>query len=143
MGYGSLIALDPGKNTGIALFRDGKLHWCSLADGERLKPIRDDEAFVVCEFPFVYPGGRGKGDGNSLLSVAKIAGRLTALVPEDRLKFVYPRSWKGTVDKDVMCKRILDRLSDQEKRCLPKLPKSKMHNVIDAIGIGLHELGRL
>lgn len=143
---GLLLAIDPGKNTGYAWFRDGLLFKCGLDDEDYSSPFAwgDPTAFdCVCEFPFVYPGGRGKGDGNSLLSVARIAGRLTALVPESRLKFVYPRSWKGTVDKAVMCQRILDRLSEQEKRCLPKVPKSKLHNVIDAVGIGLHELGRL
>jgi hypothetical protein len=141
---GSLVAFDPGTYSGMACFYGLDLMSCRLIES----PWRPDiccsrETDCVCEFPFLYPGGRGKGDGNDLLKVARIAGLLTAPFSEDRVRLVYPRTWKGNVPKEVMLDRILEKLSETEKARLPKLPKGKFHNVIDAIGIGLHHLGRL
>lgn len=146
MGY--LLTLDPGKNTGYAWWDDGVLFKCGL--DRDLSPYEYSGGEVISEIPYIYPGGRGKGDGNDLIGVARIAGRLTALVPEDRLKFVYPRSWKGNMPDGVVFSRIASRLSPEERKLLPGLDKflassytGLLGNVLDAIGIGLKELGRL
>jgi hypothetical protein len=146
---GSLVAFDPGTYSGFAWFIGRTLQSCSLIEspwrysGIELDHFLDASPDCVCEFPFLYPGGRGKGDGNDLLKVARIAGLLTAPFSEDRVRLIYPRTWKGNVPKELMLDRILTRLSEEEKARIPRLPKGKLHNVIDAIGIGLHHLGRL
>jgi hypothetical protein len=149
MGY--LVCIDPGKNSGVATFLDGNLFTCHLQ--REIAPLNLPHSWlscVVCEIPYIYPGGRGKGDGNDLIQVARIAGRLTALVPEDRMSFIYPRSWKGNVPDSVIFNRISSRLTPEERALLPGLDKflsSKftglLGNVLDAVGIGLHRLGRL
>lgn len=148
MGF-DLVCIDPGKNTGVATFWSGVLSECELIRSIEPIEIGENER-VVCEIPYIYPGGRGKGDGNDLIGVARIAGRLTALVPEDRLSFVYPKSWKGNAPDSVIFNRIASRLTEEEKRLLPGLDKflassytGLLGNVLDAIGIGLKELGRL
>ena len=45
--------------------------------------------------------------------------------------------------KEIMNDRVRNRLIDGELEKLPEYSKSKMHNVLDAIGIGLKHLKRL
>ncbi len=138
---GTLLSIDPGKNAGLAWFVDAVLTRCGLTGPEPIEARGDDHC--VSEFPRIYPGQRSKGDGNSLLSVARDAGRLTSAFEENQITWVAPRTWKGTVPKAVMAKRILAALSPEERVLVPHLPKTTLHNVIDAIGIGLWHLGRL
>jgi hypothetical protein len=146
---GYLVCIDPGKNSGVATFLNGNLSFCHLQ--REIVPLNlPCLSCVVCELPYIYPGGRGKGDGNDLIQVARIAGRLTALVSEDRLSFIYPRSWKGNVPDSVIFRRISSRLTPEERVLLPGLDKflsSKftglLGNMLDAVGIGLHRIGRL
>jgi hypothetical protein len=72
-----------------------------------------------------------------LIAVTRMAGRVTA-------KGVYipitPEAWKGQVPKAVHQRtRILPRLSESDVAKLhmacPK--KSEMHNLVDAVGLGL------
>ncbi|NOJ83830.1 hypothetical protein [Myxococcus xanthus] len=57
---------------------------------------------------------------------------------------VYPRDWKGSLDADAFIERIKQRI-DAAEHLRVELPSysSLHHNVWDAIGIGLHALGRL
>lgn len=141
-----VIAIDPGTISGVAYFEDGELEsvelikapWEVLCLYDYPRPLK-----VVCEFPVIYPGHRGKGSGNDLLTVARIAGKLTGFA--ENPEFVAPKTWKGNVPKKIMLDRIFLRLSAEERKIIDalKAPKAEKHNAIDAIGIGLWKLGRL
>ena len=51
---------------------------------------------------------------------------------------VKPAEWKGQVPKKIMNERVLSKLSAQERAIV-----KDNHNAIDAVGLGLHVLGRL
>ena len=99
---------------------------------------------IVGERQVVYPGARGlKTDANDLLDLAMCAGAFYgALCVEMRsnLTLVEPAEWKAQVPKDVTRRRIEGFLTDAEKAVIKK--GGEMHNVYDAIGIGLFALGR-
>jgi hypothetical protein len=95
---------------------------------------------VVIETMRLRPG-REKGNPNDILEVQGVAGAIASLVSGEPNNVVgyLPEQWKGTVQADVMTKRIESRLSADEWVTYD----GGNHNVIDAIGIGLHHIGRL
>lgn len=116
---------------------------------------------VVIERPQVYREVHLKGDPNDLLPLAEIGGCLMGLLGKPIIQ-VLPRQWKGTVDPEVMIQRIKERLTPEEfskvvhpeNSCLTcRTQETKLfctkphscvsHNTYDAIGVGLHFLGRL
>lgn len=143
-----LISVDPGvNNCGIATFNKGVLNFAILKPTAKLllnlkmAPAAYLNIPCVIEVPQIYRASRSKGDPNDLLNLAIVVGRIYERCEGATL--IKPRTWKGTVKKEVMLKRILSKLSQEELDKLPKLCKSQLHNVIDAVGIGLHALGRL
>jgi hypothetical protein len=110
--------------------------------------------FVV-EEPQQYPGS--PVPRSAIQALDKVVGALGAdLRHEARaddaelVTHAYkPRQWKGQVDKGVMLRRVLKRLTDDELRRVPDLisslerKSSVWHHAIDAVGVGLHHLGRL
>jgi hypothetical protein len=143
-----LIAIDPGKVSGWALFYYTQLHAAGVLDEEEIldhPPVPEwDPVLAVIEVPRIYPMGKGKGDPNDLLTLALSVGDLRGFYQRRgmRVRLVTPRQWKGTAPKDIHNRRILDNLNEHETEVLPSLAKSKAHNMIDAIGLGLWVLGR-
>ncbi len=142
------LAIDPGvKHLGVALFEDETLVYATLlktGDAQALSElffVHGPPDRVVIELPQVYARSKSKGDPNDLIAVAVVVGALTACLKNAEL--IKPRVWKGTVDKSVFLKRILGKLEPGELALLPKLAKSLVHNVQDAVGIGLFAVGRL
>jgi hypothetical protein len=145
------IAVDPGKTLiGWAVFDGRKLESCGLS---RLYEVRDmvclmrtGHAEMVVEKPQVYPHQRLKGDPNDLIDVALAAGCVAEMGHANGMavEFVLPRRWKGQRPKDVCNALTLDLMLPHEKGLLKKtgVIKSKRHNVLDAIGIGLWRIGR-
>ncbi len=109
-------------------------------------PFDLDEYRAVVELPRIYPGSRS-GRPNDLVDLAAAAGIIGAVFGP--VEFVHPRTWKGTVPKEVMTRRILTRLTDEEHKVHDRYeaarPRAKKpdHNVLDAIGVGLWKRGRL
>ncbi len=114
----------------------------SLAESVRaeIPPVRA----VTLECPQVYRAGLQKGDPNDLIAISLVAGLVSGIVGAQEIKTLAPREWKGQVPKEIMQKRIVARLSEEELACVA-LPSAKglAHNVWDAVGIGLSGLGRL
>lgn len=152
-----LLAIDPGiRGCGVAYFLGQDLIEASYVKNPILKGD-DPEAIrkmayrinthlvshLALEIPRVYQGSKQKGDPNDLLPLAAICCSVAALCPNASVKGYYPRDWKGTVDPDVMIQRIQGRLSGREATNVISVGKTKDHNIWDAIGIGLHHLGRL
>lgn len=144
-----ILSVDPGKHAyGFALWDDDEL---SCAWMGPLSSIHDRVPFrlidhLVLEVPRVYK--RSPVPPNDIVDLAYAAGRLQGEVenssPRIQTKIYYPRDWKGTVKKDVMCRRIERKLSPEE-RARVELPtaESLHHNVWDGVGIGLKFQGRL
>lgn len=149
MALNLIMAIDPGtKATGWATFLGDKLHEAGLV---RAKDTQDmiaelkkmgwavDE--VVVEYPQVYPGHRA--DPNDLIGLALISGAAATL--GDTIRLVRPLAWKGQIPKEIHHRRIFAQLDMGEQRRinLVGVPKSLIHNVNDAIGLGLWAVGRM
>ena len=134
----------------------GLTAWARMAEGVAafvssfLEPPRaSSEAVaivVVSECPQVYTAGKSKGDPNDLIELAGVVGRVAGALGASEERSCLPREWKGTLNGDVMVERIKARLGERPHEHLRvQLPRAqdKHHNVWDAVGIGLHALGRL
>ena len=62
--------------------------------------------------------------------------------PTTKIVLVTPHKWKGNLPKHVTEARVLQTLTREEKGVIPRIGKNLIHNVYDAIGIGLYHLGR-
>jgi hypothetical protein len=148
-----ILAIDPGvQKCGAALLDEGRGATLLFAAYVPHTAVRDwalsasqgEELRLVVEMPKIYPGsGQQKGDLNDLLDLAAVVGYLESEFRDSER--VYPAQWKGQVPKKIMTARILNKLSPVEQLAVFECGavKSKLHNVIDAVGIGLWHLGRL
>lgn len=150
-----ILSVDPGtKHFGLALFDDGELQraWLETVPPEG----RPDFAFmsesrpvvsvkVVVEKMQIYPGAFAKTD---LMNVGIVSGEFVGLLWARWLvsgvEYVYPRTWKGSIEKGAHHPRIMAALSESEISMI-ELPRAKSlhHNIVDAVGIGLWHCGRL
>lgn len=157
----AVAAIDPGKVSGWAVFVDGALHecgtlrtdsgswtlphdlwWCSQWNGR----------VAVVEKPVVYPHHRG-GTRNpaSIVDLAVLVGRFYEMLHRCGyvVSLVEPRSWKGTAPKDIHARRIVKKLSAEEREIMPSKKKTKKNptgydnNMLDAVGLCLWKLRRL
>lgn len=94
---------------------------------------------LVQEVMKVYP--KQKGDADDLLELNGVNGAIAALIPASTYQAYYARDWKGQVPKEIHNARVEAKLQSQEAAVIESTP-SLRHNVLDAIGIGLHYIGR-
>ncbi len=146
-----LLAIDPGADTGWALFDSARrLTACGL--GSPVLPGRLIED-VLIECPKLRP--RGEKNPNAILLVARNAGEWAGRLEGQtagRIRYVTPNDWKGSTSKDISHARLWAKLDPKEQAIVDKafaeapgrngLAPSKRHNVLDAIGIGLYGVGR-
>lgn len=161
-----ILAIDPGiRGCGVALFNGRDLESVAYvrnaAPGDKLGAARSaawevknwlghDAAKVdvlAGEWPQVYTvSKRGKKDPNDLLALCAIHGALSAFLPWVEPVSILPREWKGQMTKEACQHRIAERLTTGEsaivENYLMGLISSLEHNVWDAVGIGLHHVGR-
>jgi hypothetical protein len=157
-----MICVDPGlRGCGVAEFVEGNLTRAAYVKNPRAegrgyaahasmagaiynwvgKPVVDK--FII-EHPRIYPGSaQQKGDLNDLLDVVGVGSAIAASFPEYTVDSVFPSDWKGQVPKDVMTARISKAILQNERACIEKCPASLMHNLLDAVGIGLWKLSRI
>lgn len=138
-----LLAIDPGLAMGWAVFlREPKIQLvrCGLNDLPADYYSTDP---VVIECPQFYK----TSNPTAIAGLLRLVGRLEERVTQagGTVKLVSPHQWKGNVAKPVMLARIVSKLTPAELGVLDRcgVSKGKRHNVVDAIGIGLHALGRL
>jgi hypothetical protein len=161
-----LLAIDPGTDTGWALFSDSsdrddryRLIACGLGDPRLSDRHRiADITRVVIERPMIYPRGQTKNP-NDVLSVAVNAGEWGGLYRQwATIEYVLPFQWKGSVPKAIHHERVLAKLSDAERAVVDqamargrsdasqaqakRVARGKRHNVLDAVGLGLFGVGR-
>lgn len=151
---GVLIAIDPGRVLGIAVFRNTILLDIGVMTAPRIRDLhyglfqffkRHEPAAAIIEVPQVYRQRKQKGDPNDLIDVAVVAGVAGAVAaPWCEPLFIKPHIWKGSRPKDVDNEYTLKCLNDIERAIVDRagLGKTKGHNAIDAIGIGLWALER-
>jgi hypothetical protein len=152
-----LAAVDPGlRACGLALFLDSTLITSALVDNTYhgdtktllwsgmvravLARLSHNINVVVVEKPQIY---QDSPDPNTLVDLAVIAGTIAIDARHSQAVDYWPHEWKGTVKKEVMTTRIVGWLTLEERARLPKLSKNKLHNVIDAVGLGIHHLSVL
>ncbi len=165
------MVIDPGLNrSGVAVFEEGTLtnagtleppkglsiieknvwiarHLLSYMRSEWL----DAEVELVGEWPKIYKHGKGKGDPNDLPPLSGIVGAcagVLALMYDAKCYTYLPKEWSASTKKfetvkgatiSPRAKAIRRRLTTDET---PVWDAVKYHDTVDAIGIGLHHLGR-
>lgn len=162
-GLGSLIRAAYVKNTELKM-RGPQAHvrmavavagWARKAtfDGWRT----DDQ--LVLEFPRVYPNHSNKrsNDPNDLLELAGVNGAIAAWLAATDARFFFPAEWKGQVPEIPCARQVLKAIGNDRQyiegveafvlhmiaREAANKPLTNLtHNAIDAVGIGLHHLGR-
>lgn len=154
---GVLVSLDPGKRaSGYAIWVDRELAACGLAKqaGDLLyhwASYPDRACFgrswpgaAIMEMPKIYDRRRWKGNPNDLIPISAAGALMLGALRPNVFAVVIPEDWKGQVPKEVQNNRDRKALSAAELAVLDSAPvaASKLHNVIDAIGIGLWALKR-
>lgn len=113
---------------------------------------------LVFEWPQIYRGAKSKGDPNDLPGLAGVGMGLAGIlamgvaardITLEVLSYT-PAEWTGAAGKKstkaaefetaVRTNRIRKRLTDAELEAIEGI---KSHDAFDAIGLGLHALGRL
>jgi len=152
------LAIDPGRDTGWALLAaDGKLVDCGLGDPRPARTrLPASSSSVVIERPQIYQGRMSKADPNDIITLAILVGRYTEHFDFFGVEHILPHTWKGTVDPDVLCHRIVKSLPEDERALLvgvltplartplegKGLVAGKRHNVIDAVGLAKWSIKR-
>jgi hypothetical protein len=77
-----------------------------------------------------------------LIQITAVAAACGAVLPIQECVGYRPREWKGQIKKERHHPMILKRLDSGESRAILEKRKTYVHNVIDAIGIGLYDLDR-
>jgi hypothetical protein len=165
------IGIDCGiKYIGISMFENKELIYCNYISADRsctseteilislmnnvkkdhvlMDKVNDNKANckVLIEYPEQY--SNSPAPRIHVQALAFTAGGLVNLFSEvgcTNVGIILPKEWKGQVPKDIFLKRIMSRLSVKEKEILTcrNFAKSKEHNVIDGIGIGLYSVSRI
>ena len=147
------LYVDPGKDwCAIAGFiRDNRLtyvRWHLTSDGaiQSIAPAR-----AIVELPVPRPGARHK-QLCDLIDLAAAAGRVAGNMP---VRYITPESWKGQTPCTCTAKthpeqcthhrRMWAALDERERDLLfsTDCPKGKLHNIYDAVTMGLKLEGRL
>jgi hypothetical protein len=117
----------------------------AMFDGIFERELRNECERVVIECPVIYPKSKAPPQDimhlyGAVIAIAQVCNQYFV-----RVDFVEPRAWKGNVPKEIFGKRIVSKLLPKELKAaqLDKFPKTKRHDVVDAIGIGLWSSGRL
>jgi hypothetical protein len=144
----ALLAIDPGKTTGWALYCEKRLRlFGKLTDAQilagglnrYLPPLVD----IVIERPVFR---RNHPRQENILTLAMLAGQIGAVYGLAWTRFVKPEEWKKQLPKGVCWTRALGRLVPEESALLhPAIvrgAKKLDHNIADAIALGLWALGR-
>lgn len=165
-----ILAIDPGiRGCGVALFEQRTSRLFRAAYIESLakkgnmtaeavimaKEVRRWAAFanvdvIAAEWPKVYAsriraGDMDGQDPNDLIALSAVDAALAAMLDRPVHSY-YPSDWKGQMTKGACQQRIEKRLDGEEMVELIKgttaAGRGKAHNVWDAVGIGLHHMGR-
>jgi len=150
----TLLTVDPGSDQiDYAVFCEtklvavgvlyGSLHSLSRQLGAMLAHHKPDQ--VVVEVPQIYQPRLQHGDQNDLIDVAIITGLVVASASKHcTAEIVHPHTWKGNRPKNIdnVLTMLILSLTEQSVIHNCGVKKSKLHNILDAVGIGLRTLNR-
>jgi hypothetical protein len=98
---------------------------------------------LAIELPQVYHS-KIETDQNDLIHLSAVVGSICSTFSDaDSIKVYLPAEWKGQAPKDIIHARARKRLDAEEQTKIPTMAKSRKHNMLDGISIGLVFLGRL
>jgi hypothetical protein len=156
-----LVSVDPGlRECGVAVWDQGRLVRACLVEGVKktMGASRTDEialmAYAVWQSPFVFKADtlvteemtvykNSPGNPNALRYLDQVSAYLAGLLDRKATWHQYQaRTWKGNTKKALFTAQIQEELSAKERLLLPKLPKSKLHHVLDAVALGKFHLGK-
>lgn len=164
---GWVVSLDPGlRGCGIAVFEHRILYrawyvrspnkrdrgaeaWYDMAERvqsewlERIPSRLSAVDTLVLEVPQVYWGAKRGGNPSDLIQLAGVVGAVSFGIPAFKKPCFLPREWKGQTPKDVHNKRVLAELGALEVESIEPCGKTLLHNVLDAVGLGLFHLKRI
>lgn len=144
-----VLSIDPGNDCGWCFWEDGRVVACGLGRAVSQRATPD---LILVELPMVYPDR--KVPPRDLIVLSLTAGRHvervrtieairnghgSCLIPA---LAVFPRTWKGTLGKEMMVRRIqvmVGPLNNQrvvEEMNAQNVPAGKRHNVWDGVGLG-------
>lgn len=136
------VSIDPGLDTGWALWSPIALVACGLGDPRSSKKhVVDDIRDVWIESPVIYP--RSKARPADIVKLAREAGRWAGIYEllVTPAHFVEPATWKGQTPKDVCHARMWAKISHAESiivdAAVRGMAPSKRHNVLDAVALGV------
>ena len=148
------LFIDSGKRLcGWAVYRHSLMVDCGL-----WREASKNRSGAVVVFPLVskavvemaqaYQSNKQSvpADPNDLIAISTRGGWLAGkMAPNAELETWQPFKWKGNIPGDTMSERIVDKLSGPELRILERCgaPPYLLHNVVDAVGMGLREANRL
>jgi len=136
---------DPGRRAWIGRSMAEAIRLWSASSVRGVAPAVD---VLVIEMPEVLKRGHQKENKrgtnpNDLMHLAAVVGAICASCPSFDVFAYLPGEWKGTMRKDIMHTRARALLAPEELEVLPNLPDSKLHNVMDAVSMGLVYMRRL
>lgn len=166
------------KTGGIAFFYNGKLVSADVISVGKLTSREEDYAKLfaqdvvhkltvqcralalpfgcpvdlVCEDQVVRTAaivrGSHRANPQDLLWLSKTVGACEMALANYPCHRVVPETWKGTIDADILLKRLRDgRLFPEEEiiwdSLVVRYGKTSAHHAQDAVGIGLFQLGRI
>lgn len=98
---------------------------------------------LAIELPQVYHAAI-ETDQNDLIALAAVVGALCREFSDaEETKVYLPAEWKGQAPKEIVHARAMKRLDAAEAATIPEMAKSKKHNMLDGVSIGLVFLKRL
>ena len=150
-----VITVDPGLYIGYATWNANK-----FKKGHLMYPLKSGHIHYTNQEKTLYKFKRmiqqhsvvksymenakvmksGKGivaaDSGATVKLATTIGRIMQILVGEgcKVQLIEVAKWKGTLPKEVCERRI--------RRLLPRLPEKHSDHAIDAIGIGLHMLGK-
>lgn len=149
------LAIDPGLDTAWALFTDAAhMIGCGLGNPRpveiksyvRAAETGDhglpDVHVALIERPKIYQARNMKGNPNDIITLAINVGQYKEAWESIGVRVVLatPHEWKGSQSKEINNNLTLESLSLAERAIVRKaaqyVPKSKQHNILDAIGMG-------
>lgn len=166
--FEDILAIDPGcsftNGAGWALFSEGRLKHCGVVapfaagidskqscmevleklskQWETLIGFHIKPELLCLESPIAYPSYSQRIDTKSLDNIHFLNGMLSERFNPRELLTPTPYQWKQNKPKDIHREEIIAGLDPYSKRvlteALKEIPRSKWHNVIDAVGLGLY-----
>jgi hypothetical protein len=159
-----MAEFEDGALTGAHLVRNpnqtdrGAQAWLAIAIETLRAAGAAEPDLLVHELMQVYDTKGQKGDQADLIELAGVAGTVAGVLFAERALSYVPREWKGNLPKKVHHKRGVAALYTAELETLMECPdapadlvtfletasaEALFRNVLDAVCLGLFQLGRL